>query len=153
VKFSLNTTPAGGTGARDPDVYGSEVDGYTTGDGVAPAQDRGYPVDEFLPAAGVPNNDLFYIVVEGPAKCKTPLNPFNANINIGDKVVAASTAAATTGSTAGRVEAVSYINNTAPTATTQRQNVRQEVNFIGYAMSAATTGQTDTDILVDVGHW
>src|SRR5262249_36440005 len=59
VKFKRGGTPAGGTGVLDPDVYGSEIDGFTTSADGVPAYDRGYPVDEFLPSAGVPVNDLF----------------------------------------------------------------------------------------------
>ncbi len=46
----------------------------------------GYPIDEFLPAAGVPNNDLFYIVVEGPAKVTTAAAG-DTNISIGSMVI------------------------------------------------------------------
>lgn len=41
----------------------TRVDGYTFAVGDVPAG----IVDEFLPAAGVPDQDLFYIVVEGPS--------------------------------------------------------------------------------------
>ena len=157
VQFQYSNSPAGGTGVLDPPVtYGAEVSGYTTssdGQPADPSVGHGYPVDEFVAAAGVPNNDIFWIVVDGPAMCLTAQNALNGNINVGDKVVACGTTAATTGVTGGCVDAVSYVNNTQCNATTQRQNVRQEVNFIGYACSAITSGQTNTSILVDVGKW
>src|SRR5690606_10726577 len=46
-------------------TYNREVDGYARLTAVGPC----YPVDEFLPAAGVANGELFYIVTKGPAMC------------------------------------------------------------------------------------
>lgn len=46
-------------------AFTGQVQGY------AGVGDFGFPIDEFLPAAGVPANDLFWVVVEGPAKVTT----------------------------------------------------------------------------------
>src|ERR1051326_7295354 len=73
--------------AADGRNYGAQVDGYT-----ATVNQRGYPVDEWLPSAGVPDKDLFWIVVDGPATVLTPLATASADFAVGD-LVAALTAA------------------------------------------------------------
>lgn len=52
----------------------------------------GYPVDEFLPAAGAPINDLFYVVVEGIAKV---ISTGAATIGIGEFVIPSTAGAVT----------------------------------------------------------
>ena len=122
-------------------VYGGQVDGYA----FTTAQ-RAYPVDEFLPAAGVQNNDLFWIVVDGPASILTDLASLNPNIAVGDKVIA-QTAATSGATTAGRII---DINANTGSATAIAQDA---LGYIGTAMSAATTAQTNTSTLVQVGRW
>lgn len=61
--------------------YLSEVMGYATSAG-----EVGYPIDEFLPAAGVVANDIFWVVVQGPAKVTTGASG-DTNISIGAYVV------------------------------------------------------------------
>lgn len=127
--------------------YGARVNGYTAVDA-----ERGYPVDEFLPAAGVAVNDVFYIVVEGPAMVLTSLSGagFNGDIAVGANIVAL-TAATSGATTAGRV-AVQNI-----TGSTQAADytflVDQIQNRLGRALSARTTGNTNADLLVEVGKW
>lgn len=123
------------------DDYGKRVDGYA--DGVA---ERAYPVDEFLPTAGVLVDDLFYIVVEGPAMCKTGLAADATNvISVGDNL--ASLTAATSGATtAGRIGPCDFTGATAVLA-------NAIVNRVGRALTARTTGNTANDVLVDVGKW
>lgn len=121
-------------------IFGSQVDGYAT-----TLAARCYPVDEFLPAAGAQINDLFWIVVEGPATVTTDLAALTGVINIGDKVVA-QTAATSGATTAGRVLKQDLTGATAPLG-------NQVQNYIGHAMSAATTANTGADLLVNVGHW
>lgn len=115
-----------------------------------------FALDEFLPATGVPNGDLCWVVISGPAIVKTPMTGaefITTSIAAGDILVAlttsgASTAAGTT-ATAGRLAGVSL---TALTTVAQGLAVVQHaVNNIGKAMSAATSGQTNSDLLVDVG--
>lgn len=48
--------------------------------------EKGYPIDEFLPAAGAPANDLFYVVIEGMAKVTTAATG-DTNISIGSFVI------------------------------------------------------------------
>lgn len=134
---------------------GRRVDGYATGQAAAPGNDKGWPVDEFLPSGGVVNGDLFYIVVQGPAMTKTALDAVEGNvINQGERVMVQATAAGTTGTTAGRISQAILINHTDLDATSFEQNARQlSLNVLGVAMTAATTSNTDTDILVDVGQF
>jgi hypothetical protein len=105
---------------------------------------RGFPIDEFLPAAGVVNNDLFWIVIEGPAVCRTSLAALSASILVGDPIGAA-TGATSLSTTAGRVDELTF------GAGTGAAEFNAVANFIGHALSAVTTAQTDTDLLVDVG--
>ena len=59
----------------------SQVNGYATTVG-----EHGYPIDEFLPAAGVADQGLFYCVVEGLAKVTTAAAG-DTNIAIGAYVI------------------------------------------------------------------
>lgn len=117
-----------------------------------------YPIDEFLPATGVPHGDLCWVVISGPALCMTPLTgaEFNAtSIAAGDLVGAATTNGGSTaaGSTApaGRVAGLLAVNVALTTNTQYNELVRYVTGFIGRAISAKTSGNTNADILVDVG--
>jgi hypothetical protein len=112
-----------------------------------------YPVDEFVPAAGVPAGDLFWIVVKGPALCLTEMvgSRFVADIAAGDILQSGTT---TTGTTASGTTAVPGRVNTFATAAATTNTGTDLINFnsnkIGRAMSAKTTAQTNADILVDI---
>lgn len=122
----------------DPAHYGMQVNGYAN---VNPSE--AYPVDEFLPSAGVANNDLFYIVVEGKAAITVSDVPANAVISQGSIVIADTAAASTFSTTAGRITAQVLTGATAPLA--------NNIQFrIGIACSAATTNNSNTNILVHV---
>lgn len=134
--------------SRTAGEYGHHVDG----DVRLAAEDWAGVVDEFLPAAGVPAASAFFIVVKGPTKVITPDAgaAFNGDITVGALLVAA-TAAASTGTTSGRV---GVANITASTQTADYSTIQDPViNAIGRALSAATTGNTATDIFADVGRW
>ena len=91
----------------------------------------------------VADQDLFYMVVEGPCLVKTPLEA-NANnvINVNDYLV--NTTGATTGATTGGRGITQVLTGaTAPLA----NNIQLTW---GRAMSAATTANTDADLLVSV---
>jgi hypothetical protein len=121
--------------------YGARVDGLCAVNG-----EKSYPIDEYLPSAGVRVNDLCYVVVEGPALCNTPLEANVNNVfNVGD-VVMALTAATSGATTAGRVVLQDLTGATAILG----NNVQ---NRIGMALTARTTGNTNTTILIDVGKW
>ena len=113
--------------------------GYTTTDWAAVAG----VVDDQLPAAGVPNGDLFWLLVEGPALMLTDLAGGALNvINEGDHIVAL-TAATSQATTAGRVQ--SYV------ATSNATNIATMVlNRVGTAMSAKTTANSNATVLVNL---
>lgn len=114
---------------------GQRVDGYTR-------LDQGQPVagivDEFLPAAGVADDDLFWLVVKGPALVKKSLD---ANTLSKDDYVVAITAATSQATTAGRIVSIVATSNA-----TACQS--QALNKIGIAMSTSAT--TDANVLVYV---
>ena len=113
--------------AADP--YEAQVDGYAFAVGDRPAG----VIDEFLPAAGVPNNDLFYLVVEGPTKVTQP-NTGNSNLAIGDRLVpTAGGAASKTDDLAGRVLKQDLTGATA----TLGNNLQNVIGYAGEANNAA----------------
>lgn len=117
--------------------FGLAVAGYTT----TTAAPVAGVVDEFLPAAGVAQYDLFYIVVEGPAECLTDIAAVDS-ISIGNDLVAL-TAATSGATTAGRVDLVSF-------DATSTSLGNQVANRFGKALSAKTSANTNTAILVDL---
>lgn len=122
--------------------YGKQVDGYTNTTAA-----EGFPVDEFLPSTGVPNNDLFYITVEGPAECFTSAAANAEDVFSQKSVLVALTAAASTFSTtAGRVTAQDLTGATALLG-------NQIMNRVGVAMSASTTANTNSAKLVHIRRW
>ncbi len=125
-------------------AYGLEVDGYTNS-----TAERGHPVDEFVTASGVPDGAYFWIVVKGPATVKLPLAQadFNGDVVVGTRVVAL-TAATSGATTAGRVAVENITGSSQATDYTFLFN--QIGNSIGRALSAATTANTNNDLLVDV---
>jgi hypothetical protein len=124
--------------------FGSRVDGYAIA-GAANTPEAGYPLDEYLPAAGVPTNDLCWIVIEGPAKVMTSIADMASDLGIGGWSVAV-TAATSQATTAGRIIPQLLTGATAPLAA----NVQ---NRVGRALSGAITTSTAADVVVDVGHW
>lgn len=127
-------------------LYGAQVDGYCTLD----AEDFAGVVDEWLPAAGVPANDLFWIVLEGPTLCLTDLAAAATNSYSAGTALISLTAATSQATTAGRVQPVNIAN-----ATTDNDfnTLNQAMNRIGRAMSARTTNQTNSDVLVSLREW
>jgi hypothetical protein len=107
--------------AEDP--YETKVDGYTFAVGDRPAG----VIDEFLPAAGVAADDLFYIVVDGPTKF-TQLSASSSILAIGDRVVPG-TGTSATNDDAGRIAKQDLTGATA----TLGNNVQ---NVVGYAAVA-----------------
>lgn len=116
---------------------GRRVDGYTTVDNAWAAG----VVDERLPAAGVPQYDLFWLQLSGPALVKMPLSQV-ADVAEGDQLVAL-TAATSGATTSGRVQKL--VGNTNATIA-----ITQVMNRIGRAMSAKSSSATNDDILVDL---
>lgn len=121
-----------------------EVDGYTDVTGERPLG----VVDEFLPSAGVADGDYFWVVVEGPSLCLTDLAGAANNLIPADTVLLALTAATSGATTAGRVTPLSTLI-TAATTHQALDIANAAMNAIGVALTARTTTQTNTDILVN----
>jgi len=119
----------------------TEVDGYTN-----VTNERGAGVvDEWLPAAGVPDNDVFWIVVEGPTLLKTSLAADAENVFTEGEYLGALAAATSQATTAGRPVGIDIGSTTGTTAI-----VSGLANKVGYALSAATTANTNSDLLAYV---
>jgi hypothetical protein len=116
----------------------TEVDGYTT----VTAADWAGIVDEWLPAAGAPANTVFYIATHGPSEVLTDIAAVDT-INEGDFLVAL-TAATSQATTAGRVDLA------ATTGSTTAVSINQLLNKLGRALSAKTSANTNSSILVDL---
>lgn len=108
---------------------------------------KGYPIDEWLPEAGVPSNDLFYIVLKGPAVVLGSVANYSTAIAAGDvlySALTAATSAVTNGiTTGGRINEIMDVASTDVTA-------GQVVNRLGRALSANATNTTNSGILIDV---
>lgn len=88
-------------------------------------------VDEFLPPAGVPNGDYFYVVVEGPSVATTVAASLT-NLAVGDRIEVG---------TGGKVNKFAA----SPTAT-------DELARIGRAEAAVTAVNTAVPVVVNVRH-
>lgn len=118
---------------------GRQVVGYTA---TNPSRPAGF-VDEFLPAAGVANNDLFYIAVSGLVSYKVSATASEAVLVAGEYLTTVTAAASTTSTTAGRLTAAVTSGATAVLAA-------QLLNVIGINVSAATTADTNTNKLMRI---
>jgi hypothetical protein len=104
-------------------------------------------VDEFIGSAGVPNNDLFWLAVKGPALIRKSLAADATCLIPEGTVITALTANGTTATTAGRIQP--FIPTSVVT-----QAISSVLNRVGRAISASTTSQTGgsatPNILVDL---
>ena len=130
----FNLTP-GRSVSWEAGFRGRRVDGYTA----TTAQEIAGYVDDQLPAAGVANNDLFWLLRKGPALIKTPT--VGAAFAEGDILVAL-TAATSGADAAGRPAVV--------VAAATTNTYFHTVNRAARVMSAMTTAQTDANMLVDL---
>lgn len=105
-----------------------QVNGYATTVG-----DKGFPIDEFLPAAGVADNDLFWVVVAGPATVTSAASG-TTTVAVAGYVIPA---------TGGKVVAQDTTVILAPGIYNQIQGA------IGRAITAVAA--INTDFLIDVG--
>lgn len=111
---------------------GRRVDGYHALDGGICSG----IVDPFL-VNGVANNDLFWLIVEGPCVCSKDTS--GNTVRKDDYVVAETAAASTFSTTAGRIKSIITTSN-------QTFAASYALNAIGIAMSTSAT--TNADILV-----
>jgi len=127
------------TGGTDGRYFLGRCDGY----GTTTAQRGCFVIDEWLPAAGVPNNDLFWGVIQGPTTVLTALDGGADNVYTVGLEFVALTAVTSQATTAGRI-APQDLTGAAALLGNQVQNK------LGYALSAATTANTNLSLLVDI---
>lgn len=125
----------------DTSYIGQRVNGYATTSFAAAV-----PVDELLPAAGVPANDLFWVIMQGPCLVLTDLAGGANNVITAMDPLVALTAVTSGSTTAGRVATA----QTAGATTNTRDGI---INIVGRAMSAATTAQTTAGLLMYAHRW
>lgn len=101
-------------------------------------------IDDGIATTGVADDDIFWGILEGPVTVLTPDAgaAFSGDIAISADLVCA-TAAASTGVTAGRVSNVTLPGTTGATVAFQAAR-----NLVGRALSARTTGNTASDLLI-----
>lgn len=128
----------------------------TVGYGTLHAAPHVAVVDDAIPAAGVPNNDIFWAVIEGPQNVYTPMaggdfggTAAGADIAVGAPLVAA-TGSTTSATTSGRVAGILITNATAGNSSNGYDGFRMARNLLGTALSARTTGETNALIKVNL---
>jgi hypothetical protein len=127
----------------DTAYIGKRVNGYAY---VDYALDVAGVIDEHLPAAGCPSNDLCWICVQGPTLVKNGLTNSNTSTAIAlNDHIAALTAAASNAITAGAVRAIVL-----DATSTGLNDVSAKVvlGVIGRALSAKTSEGPGQDTLV-----
>ena len=124
---------------------GKQVDGYAD---FSPDRAIAGIVDEWLPAAGCPANDYFWLVVKGPTLALTAKEADGTNvIEVDDWLVNVTAAASTHSTTSGRViPAIAVAGVTTNITFAQSSNLYK----FARAMSAKTTANTNADVLVYV---
>lgn len=138
---TLDVTTAGLTGVTDIKGY---CDTLAEGPSVL--------IDEFLATNGVADKDICWCVISGLALTLTPETgaAFNGDIAVGADLVGATAASSTGSTTGGRVSNVTFTNATAGNTSNGYDGYRMARNFLGTALSARTTGETSTDLLMRV---
>lgn len=119
---------------------------------------RGYPTDEYLPSAGVPTSDIFWVVVDGPAIVTTAVEANMAiAVTTGDTQqnptwFVAQTSAASNSTTAGRVipQMAAFTATTQATTNNMTLVADNIQNRIGWAMTAGGSTLTGSDMLIMV---
>jgi hypothetical protein len=123
---------------------GRRVDGYCAINDEAVAG----VVDDAVASDGVAIGDLFWLYRKGPTLFRTALDTTHSAVAM-DDILVALTAATSGATTAGRVYPWTGLTSTV-TQTTDGTQSRRTINKIGRAMSATTSGNTNSDILVDL---
>lgn len=109
-------------------------------------------IDEFIATTGVADKDIFWGVISGVALTLTPETgaAFNGDIAVNADLVAATAASSTGATTGGRVSNVTFTNATAGNTSNGYDGYRMARNLLGTALSARTTGETNSDLLIRV---
>ena len=106
-------------------------------------------IDDHYGSGGIPNGDLFWIVIKGQVLWTTNLGAATSFV-VGDILFAltATTTQGTSGSTGGKPDR--YLGTFTVTQTTDGTAASILLGSVGRALSALTTTQTSTSMLVDV---
>jgi hypothetical protein len=123
---------------------GKHVDGYTTG--AEPARAAGV-VDPWLPSTGVPDGDIFWLIVEGPCLVSQASTTLTGDVAVGDILFAI------TASSAGAPEAGRFQRFGGTFTQAQGTNgyiLTLAANYIGRARSTANSNATNGLVLVDL---
>lgn len=121
-----------------------EITGYTT----TVNTDNVAVVDEYLPSAGCPDDDVCWVVLKGPTTCITPhTGDFAAAIVAGDWLVSATTSATFHGRPIS-AQTVTTNNAGSPTTASTDSLSKATRNKFGKAMAAALATAVDTDLRV-----
>lgn len=102
-----------------------------------------------LPSAGVADNDLCWVILEGPVTVLTPIAgaDFNGTITVGAPLVN-STGTTTGATTSGRISNVTFVVATDGGTQVGLRAFSLAANQLGVALSTRTTSETATDLLV-----
>lgn len=121
------------------------IDGYAT----VLATGRHAFLDPNLPSAGVADDDLCWVILEGPTTVLTPIAgaDFNGAITVGNPLVN-STGTTTGATTSGRISNVTFTAATAGNTSNGYDAFQCAANILGVALSTRTTSETATDLLV-----
>lgn len=138
---TLDVSTAGLTGITDAKGY---LDSLAEGPAVL--------IDDNIATNGVANNDIFWGIVSGVATVLTSEvnSNFNGDIAVGADLVGATAASSTGASTGGRVSNVTFTNATAGNSSNGYDGYRMARNVLGTALSARTTDNTASDLLMRV---
>lgn len=111
-------------------------------------------VDEFWPSSGVPDGELFWLVVKGHTICKTGATAAAANVITAGAKIKVLTGSAATGTTTNADGRITPANTTfSVTETTDGTAINVLTNFVGVATSAASSA-ADQSVLVELDtHW
>lgn len=108
-------------------------------------------VDEFLPAAGVPANEYFWLMEKGPVTSRGSATAadYNGNIAIGAPLMTAATGSGVTDAAGGRL---ANVDDSTPADATAAQVAAQLVGFSvnAYALEAKTANTTAGLFLVQL---
>lgn len=122
----------------------TSIDGYAT-----VLATGGHAFLPSLPSAGVADDDLCFVVLEGPTTVLTPIAgaDFNGAITAGNPLVN-STGTTTGATTSGRISNVTFVVATDGNSSVGLRAVSLCLNVLGVALSTRTTSETATDLLV-----
>lgn len=117
--------------------------GNVLGYGSAAAQQQCYPADEFISTSlNIPNRDIFYIVLQGPATCINGAAADGTEIIADGDALICKAGTSATNDDAGRVVKIDQ--------TATNLSAGSHINLVGFSMGVRLTTEVTSDILVNV---